>query len=146
MDFLHGSACLHMRFVLLAGTIMVAAGLTLHDMDFRRGISKIHVHIWHLSSWLVWTILVAMRFFYINQTMTWIFVMALQVYIWDFSSYWLAPLWSQWDWLYTTWIFVVTFPKYRFQMRLTFYYGLYTTWFIRCGFAETDRFICRLPS
>jgi hypothetical protein len=45
MDFRHGSACLHMRFVLLAGTIMVTMGLNLHDMDFRCGIFKIQVHI-----------------------------------------------------------------------------------------------------
>jgi hypothetical protein len=44
MDFRHGSAGLYMIFViLLAGTITVAIGYILHDMDFRCGISKIQV-------------------------------------------------------------------------------------------------------
>jgi hypothetical protein len=35
----------------------------------------------------------------------------LQVYIWDLSSYWLAQLWSQWEWLFT-----LVYTRYGFLL------------------------------
>jgi hypothetical protein len=63
MVFRHGSTCLHMRFILFAGTVMVAMGLTLHDMDFRCGILKSTGLYMRFIILLAGTILVAMEFF-----------------------------------------------------------------------------------
>jgi hypothetical protein len=113
-----------------------------HDMDFIVTFSKIHVYIWDLSSyWLApllsqweWlSILVQTRYgfhrdifqntglymrfiilfdvtiivaigpaLYHGIYTTWIFVVSFPKYsLYTSSSFcWLAPLWSQWDWLY----------------------------------------------
>jgi hypothetical protein len=71
----------------------------------------------------------------------------IHVYIWDLSSYWMAPLWSQWEWLsilvHTRYgfhrdIFQNTGLYMRFIILLydtimvtigpTLHHGIYTTW------------------
>jgi hypothetical protein len=120
-----------MRFIiLLAGTIMVAMGVTLYPGTYTIWISSWHFpkymfiyEIYHPIGWhhygrngsdsLSW---------YIHDMDFIVTFSKIQVYIWDLSSYCMTPLWSQLDRLS-----IMVYTRHGFSLCHLQNIGLYTS-------------------